>query len=380
VSAPAPPKVVAFGGGHGLSASLAALRRVTPNLTAVVTVGDDGGSSGVIREELRVLPPGDLRMALAALAGEDESSQLWARVCQHRLGGEATLAGHPVGNLVLVGLTDLLDDPVASLDALGRLLGAVGRVLPLSVQPIDIVADVHGADPGAPDDLSEVRGQVAVATTPGQVIGVRIDPPTVDACPEAVEAVLDADWVVFGPGSWFTSVIPHLLVPGMVKALAESRARCVVTMNMSAQRGETEGFSPATHLEVLAAHAPELKVDVVLAARRVASEDMTSLEARRVSVQSLSWLTSVRTRPCRPMTRSGLPRRTPRSLVPRGTPHGNDGSGQGRAGARRRDQTLLSQGRDRDDASVRGRTAHRRQGSADDRGRSRRGCHRSATA
>ena len=127
------PKVVAFGGGHGLSASLAALRRVTPNLTAVVTVGDDGGSSGMIRDELGVLPPGDLRMALAALAGEDEQSQLWARLAQHRLGGDATLAGHPVGNLMLAGLADLLDDPVASIDAVSRLLGVVGRVLPLSL-------------------------------------------------------------------------------------------------------------------------------------------------------------------------------------------------------------------------------------------------------
>jgi uncharacterized cofD-like protein len=276
---PPAPKVVAFGGGHGLSASLAALRRVTPNLTAVVTVGDDGGSSGVIRQELGVLPPGDLRMALAALAGEDERSQLWAKVCQHRFGGEATLAGHPVGNLLLVGLADILDDSIASLDAVGTLLGAVGRVLPLSTSPLDIVADVVGLDAADRSAIHEVRGQVAVATTPGQVVGVRLDPPGIDACPQAVEAVLDADWVVFGPGSWFTSVIPHLLVPGVVKALAESNARCVVTMNMSAQTGETEGFSPTAHLEVLAAHAPDLNVDVVLAPRRSTAEGMTSLEA-----------------------------------------------------------------------------------------------------
>jgi uncharacterized cofD-like protein len=280
----APPKVVAFGGGHGLSASLSALRRVTPNLTAVVTVGDDGGSSGIIRDELGVLPPGDLRMALAALAGDDERSQLWARVSQHRLGGAGTLAGHPVGNLLLVGLNDLLDDPVASLDAVGRLLGAVGRVLPVSAQPLDIVADVLGLDPADRNEITEVRGQVAVATTPGQVIGVRIDPPTVDACPEAVEAVLDADWLVFGPGSWFTSVIPHLLVPGILKAVTATKAKRVVTLNMSAQRGETEGFSPATHLEVLAAHAPDLKVDVVLAARRATAEGMASLEAGAASL------------------------------------------------------------------------------------------------
>jgi uncharacterized cofD-like protein len=273
------PKVVAFGGGHGLSASLAALRRVTPNLTAVVTVGDDGGSSGVIRTELGALPPGDLRMALAALAGDDERSQLWAELCQHRFGGDGTLAGHPVGNLLLVGLNDLLKDPVASLDTVGRLLGCVGRVLPLSTEPIDIVADVVGLDPVDPGQTQEVRGQVAVATTAGQVVGVRLDPPTVSACQAAVDAVLEADWVVFGPGSWFTSVIPHLLVPEIRKAAAATKARCVLTLNMSAQQGETEGFSPTTHLEVFGAHVPDLRIDVVLAARRATYEGMASLQA-----------------------------------------------------------------------------------------------------
>jgi uncharacterized cofD-like protein len=276
--------VVAFGGGHGLSASLSALRQVTPNLTAVVTVADDGGSSGVIRDELNALPPGDLRMALATLAADDETSRLWAEVCQHRFGGDATLAGHPVGNLLLTGLTEVTSDPVIALDTVGRLLGAVGRVLPLSTHPIEIIADVIGIDPDDPAAIREVRGQVAVATTRGQVVGVRLDPPSVDACPQAVEAVLDADWVVFGPGSWFTSVIPHLLVPDMLKALSMTQARRVVTLNMSAQTGETEGFSPETHLEVLGAHAPDLHVDVVLAARRALESGRPSLESAATSL------------------------------------------------------------------------------------------------
>jgi uncharacterized cofD-like protein len=272
------PKVVAFGGGHGLSASLGALRTVTRNLTAVVTVADDGGSSGVIRNELDALPPGDLRMALAALAGDDELSGLWMQVCQHRFGGGGTLAGHPVGNLLLTGLNDVTKDPVTALDMVGRLLGAVGRVLPLSTRPIEIVADVIGLDPADPAASREVRGQVAVATTPGQVVAVRLDPPSVDGCPQAVDAVLEADWVVFGPGSWFTSVIPHLLVPDMLKALSMTPARRIVTLNMSAQHGETEGFSPETHLEVLGAHAPDLSVDVVLAPRRALDSGQPSLQ------------------------------------------------------------------------------------------------------
>jgi uncharacterized cofD-like protein len=255
---------VAFGGGPGLAASLAALRRLDVDITAVVTVADDGGSSGRLRDELGVLPPGDLRMALAALAGEDEWEGLWARLYQHRFTA-GSLQGHAVGNLVLTALAELLGDPVAALDASARLLGATGRVLPLSTTPLQIVADVVGLVRGDPGRTVEVHGQVAVATTPGQVVGVRLEPADPPACPEAIEAVLRADWVVLGPGSWFTSVIPHLLVPDVAKALAATGARRLLALNLSPQPGETDGFSPATHLEVLSAHAPELEVDVVLA-------------------------------------------------------------------------------------------------------------------
>ena len=258
-------KVVAFGGGHGLAASLEALRQVSDGLTAIVTVADDGGSSGRLRRELGALPPGDLRMALAALAGPSEEQQLWARAYQHRFEGAGALEGHAVGNLVLTALMQLLGDPVDALDVAGRLLGSAGRVLPLSTTPLEIVADVVGLVPDDPGATLEVRGQVAVATTPGQVVGVRLEPPEPPGCPEAVEAIHAADWAVLGPGSWFTSVIPHLLVPDIAKALAGTRARHLVALNLSQQPGETDGFSPATHLEVLAAHAPDLEVDVVLA-------------------------------------------------------------------------------------------------------------------
>src|SRR3954452_25108775 len=259
------PTVVALGGGHGLSASLEALRQVTTDLTAVVTVADDGGSSGRLRTGLGVLPPGDLRMALAALAGRDDWGQSWAELAQHRFAGTGSLAGHPVGNLIITALADQLGDPVAALDMVGRLLGAAGRVLPLATEALEIVADVVGLDPGDPGAPSEVRGQVAVATTPGRVVAVRVEPAEPPACPEAVQAVLEADWAVLGPGSWFTSVIPHLLVPDMAKALAATGARRMVALNLSPQPGETEGFSPETHLEVLAAHAPELELDIVIA-------------------------------------------------------------------------------------------------------------------
>ena len=258
-------KVVALGGGHGLAASLSALRRVTPDVTAIVTVADDGGSSGRLRKEFGVLPPGDLRMALAALCGDDEWGTTWARVVQHRFGGTGELAGHAVGNLLIAGLWDLLGNPVAALDWVGRLLRVTGRVLPMAAVPLDIVASVDGVDPARPHAISAVRGQAAVAVTPGRVRSITLVPADPPAVPDAVAAVLDADWVVFGPGSWFTSVLPHLLVPSLAGALEMTEARKLVALNLVPQPGETEGFSPHRHLEVLADHAPSLSFDVVLA-------------------------------------------------------------------------------------------------------------------
>jgi uncharacterized cofD-like protein len=259
------PKVVALGGGHGLAASLTALRHVTDRLTAVVTVADNGGSSGRLRHELGVLPPGDLRMALAALCRNDDWGRTWAEVLQHRFSSGGELHNHAVGNLLIVALWELLGDAVDGLDWVARLLGAQGRVLPMSAVPLDIVARVIGDDPARPDEVTEVRGQVQVATTPGRVVDVALDPADPPACADAIAAVDEADWVVVGPGSWFTSVIPNLLVPELSRALQKTMARKLVTLNLGEQEGETDGFSPETHLEVLAAHAPELRIDVVLA-------------------------------------------------------------------------------------------------------------------
>jgi uncharacterized cofD-like protein len=264
------PRAVALGGGHGLAASLAALRQVTESLTAIVTVADNGGSSGRLRRDFGVLPPGDLRMALAALCGDDEWGTTWSKVVQHRFAGDRELAGHAVGNLLIVALWDLLGDTVAGLDWVGRLLGTGGRVLPMAAVPLDIVAEVVGLDPAWPDEVSTVRGQAAVASTPGQVRSITLLPPDPPAVPEAVRAVLDADWIVFGPGSWFTSVLPHLLVPELSAALHATTARRVLVLNLVPQPGETEGFSPHKHLEVLARHAPALTVDVVLADTKAA--------------------------------------------------------------------------------------------------------------
>ncbi|GIF49941.1 putative cofD-like protein [Asanoa ferruginea] len=267
-------RVVAFGGGHGLSASLRALRGLSTDLgtdldiTAVVTVADDGGSSGRLRAERAALPPGDLRQALAALAAERPDTQATAELFQHRFTPDgrdhSPLDGHTVGNLVLVGLMEQLGDPVSALDHAARMVDAAGRVLPMAVKAVGIEADIRGADPRRPQTLLTVEGQHAVAVAPGHVEAVRLTPADPPACPEAVAAVERADWLIFGPGSWYTSVIPHLLVPDLAAAIVASAARRLVTLNLAAEP-ETWGLSAADHLAALHWYLPGLKVDTVLA-------------------------------------------------------------------------------------------------------------------
>jgi uncharacterized cofD-like protein len=262
-------KIVAFGGGHGLGASLRALRLLRAGLdldiTAVVTVGDNGGSSGRLRAERGGLPPGDLRQALVALADPaDEVARVAADMMQYRFTGPEPLAGHAVGNLLLCGLMEQLGDPVRALDEAGAMLRAEGRVLPMSRIPIDIEASVLGADPTRPGEVGVVRGQHAVAVTPGIVQGVRLIPYEPTVCPEVLTAVREADWLVFGPGSWFTSVIPHLLVPDLGRAIVASPARRVITLNLVVET-ETAGLSLPDHLRALGRYLPGLRVDVVLA-------------------------------------------------------------------------------------------------------------------
>lgn len=268
-------RVVAFGGGHGLAASLRALRLASEDvdltITAVVTVADDGGSSGRLRADRGVLPPGDLRQALSALAADDPLAIHTAELFQHRFSGSDPLAGHPVGNLILCGLMELYADPVAALDHAAALLRSAGRVLPMSRLPVMIEAEIRGADPARPDAVVTVRGQHAVAVAAGRVETVRLTPAEPPACAEAVAAVRSAEWLVFGPGSWYTSVIPHLLVPELAAAITESPARRLVTLNLAADN-ETAGMSLAEHLAALARYLPKLRVDVVLADSRAVGD------------------------------------------------------------------------------------------------------------
>ncbi|AWB84059.1 gluconeogenesis factor YvcK family protein [Corynebacterium liangguodongii] len=254
-----------LGGGHGLYQTLLAARQARAgHIDAVVTVADDGGSSGRLRRELAMIPPGDLRMALSALTSDDEEGRLWRTMLQHRFKGNGAMAGHAVGNLVLAGLSETTGGMQAALDVLARWTGSAGRVIPVCNQPLEIEADVAGLDDD-PRIMRSVRGQVAVATTPGSVRRVRLLPPNPPVNPAAIEAILNADVVTIGPGSWFSSVIPHLLVPDVIAALNETSARVIVILNLSPEAGETQGFTTERHIHLLSQHALGLEVDHFLA-------------------------------------------------------------------------------------------------------------------
>jgi uncharacterized cofD-like protein len=259
------PKVVALGGGHGLAATLTALRSITRQITAVVTVADNGGSSGRLREEFPIMPPGDLRMALAALCGDDTWGRDWADIMQYRFTSEGPLDGHALGNLLLAALWDRDEDVVVGLDRVAALLKVVGRVLPMTAEPLTIEATFDNAG-----ERTEALGQVAVATTPGRLVELRMKPSHPTTRPEVLSALSDADWITMGPGSWFSSVLPHLLVPSLRSAIVASPAKKILLLNLDSNKeqagaGEYAGYSPREHCEILNQYAPELKFDLVVA-------------------------------------------------------------------------------------------------------------------
>ncbi|WP_371176893.1 uridine diphosphate-N-acetylglucosamine-binding protein YvcK [Buchananella felis] len=262
------PSVVALGGGHGLAASLRALTHVSDQLTAIVTVADDGGSSGRLRGEFGCLPPGDLRMALTALCSQAPREREWANVLQHRFASAGPLNGHALGNLIITGLWQLHTDSIDALDQIGALVGARGRVMPMANVPLEIAARVR--------DVGAVRGQARVAMTQN-VEEVWLEPSDPPVDERVLSAVREADWVVLGPGSWFTSVLPHLMVSDLHDALVTTPARRAVVMNLSAGSGEAAGLSQADHLAVLEEHSPDLRIDVVICDPSVRS---AALDAR----------------------------------------------------------------------------------------------------
>ena len=271
-------KVVALGGGHGLAATLTALRQVTQEITAIVTVADNGGSSGRLREEFPIFPPGDLRMALAALCADDEWGRTWAEIMQHRFVSDGELNGHAMGNLLLASMWNAGDDPVVALDRVGELLKVIGRVLPMAA----VALDIEGTFTTSTGRIV-VRGQKEVATAKGHIESLRIIPEDPDARPEALAAIADADWITMGPGSWFSSVIPHLLVPAQLEAIKAATAKKILILNLDAtarsQGEEFAGSTPEQHLEFFHRYAPGLKVDFCLVDQSVVRDEAALRDA-----------------------------------------------------------------------------------------------------
>jgi uncharacterized cofD-like protein len=244
-------KVVGSGGGHGLAVTLTAARSYADEVCAVVTVADDGGSSGRLTRELGIPPPGDIRNCLVALARDRDMAALY----QHRFISGA-LMGHTAGNLLIAALTEMRGDFAAAIAQAGKLLRCEGRVYPATTELVELSAQIAG---------KQVQGQVAVARSTGRIQAVYLTPPDPRAHPEAVEAILSADQILLGPGSLFTSLIATLIVPGIRNALGDATGRRVFICNTRMQKGETEGLDAAAHVDALLAHAGPFAADVVVA-------------------------------------------------------------------------------------------------------------------
>jgi uncharacterized cofD-like protein len=244
------PRVVALGGGHGLSASLRAARRYAGHVTAIVSVADDGGSSGRLRAALGMPAPGDLRRCLVALGDPDSH---WARAFEHRF-AEGDLEGHTVGNLVIAGLTAALGDFRLAVEEAGRLVGTVGEVLPATCDPVVLKAEVESGE--------HIEGQMHVSSLDVRITRLSIVPPDARPPEDALTAIARADQVIIGPGSLYSSVLAVLGVPAIRDAVAATRAQRVYVVNLAPEPHETEHYDAAAHVQALRAHGVE--PDVIL--------------------------------------------------------------------------------------------------------------------
>ncbi len=242
------PRVVAIGGGNGLSSLLRGIKFYTHNITAIVTVADDGGSSGELRQRLGVLPPGDIRNCLAALSDDEE---LITQLFKYRFGESAGLTGHSLGNLLITALSDITGSFESAVAESGKVLAVRGRVLPSTLHDVKLVADLHQA---GSDREVRVKGESNIPTTPGKVQRVWLDPNNPEAYPPAIQAILGAELIIIGPGSLFTSILPNLLVPDIAAALKASRAYKFFVCNVATQPGETDGFSSYDHVRAIEQH------------------------------------------------------------------------------------------------------------------------------
>jgi uncharacterized cofD-like protein len=255
-------RIVAIGGGHGLSTLLRGLKQYTGNLTAVVTVADDGGSSGALRRTLGVLPPGDIRNCLAALS-DDET--VLSQLFQYRFSGDPGLDGHSFGNLFITALAEITGSFEEAVVEAGRVLAVRGRVLPSTLKDVQLLADVELVH-----QVSEVRvsGESTIPTMPGRVRRVWLEPNNPPAFPPVVQEILAADLIVIGPGSLYTSILPNLLVPDVLEAIRASNALKIFVVNIATQRGETNAYTCSDHVRALESHTGPGLVDIVACNRK----------------------------------------------------------------------------------------------------------------
>jgi uncharacterized cofD-like protein len=252
------PKIVAIGGGTGLSSLLRGMKKYSHNITAIVTVADDGGSSGELRRNLGILPPGDIRNCLTALADDEE---MISHIFQYRFGDRAGVNGHSLGNLFISALTDITGSFEEAVAESGRVLAVRGRVMPSTLHDVKLVAEIK-----LPNEDSEVKvvGESQIPKTDGRINRLWIEPSNPLPFPPAVQAILSADLIVIGPGSLYTSVLPNLLVPGLADAIRASKALKFFIVNVANQAGETTGYKCLDHIRVIEKHLHDLHFDLIL--------------------------------------------------------------------------------------------------------------------
>lgn len=262
-------KLVAIGGGTGLSTLLAGLKRFVGgavngtslnSLSAIVTVTDDGGSSGRLREELQMLPPGDIRNCMIALS---EDSTLLSRLFRHRFSGSGDLAGHSFGNLFLAALTEVTGDFVEAVRLSSEVLTSKGHIFPATVDDVRLVAEL--------DDGREVHGETQITAERTPIKRLRLEPEQCQPLPATLTAIHAADVITIGPGSLYTSIVPNLLVAGVANAIGEARATKIFITNLMTQPGETDGYDLHQHLDTIRSYAPQIRFDYVLVNNRAIS-------------------------------------------------------------------------------------------------------------
>lgn len=248
------PRVVAIGGGTGLSMLLRGLKKITNNITAIVTVGDDGGSSGRLREEMGVLPPGDIRNCIAALADDED---LFTKLFQYRFDMGEGLKGHSFGNLFLTALCAITGNLVGAIKESSNVLCIRGRVLPATLDDMKLAAEM--------EDGRIIHGESSIPEAKGKIKRLFTEPADCKALPEALDAIKNADLIVMGPGSLYTSVIPNLLVKEIAQAVAKAKAKKIYVCNIMTQPGETDNYSVSSHVNAILTHAGSKDVlDAVL--------------------------------------------------------------------------------------------------------------------